>query len=340
MEQGASPSAGGSRAARRRAKAAKKRTRQMQLEPTGAASADKQQKRARQEAETGEEKVVALRFEDVLEAVDADEVAELLFALANATHVLYRTAGGVLTIRQDPAIAHTGGCVWDAAFALARWAPAQIRTLQAQASPPRRLRCLEVGAGCGLLGLLVAHLGCDVLITEQPSAMANLRANVAANPATSVGGTAAAAQLSWTDDAEVAAAAGRGPWDLLLGTDIVYSLELVDPLLRTLHACATTHTQVWLCLQQREPIATARLLERARDFFASVRQRPIGAEDEQSNVFAECFLVQLEQRRPHDCGQQRHEGADGAAAADAATRPTAPPASELVCTTTVDNALP
>ena len=39
-------------------------------------------------------------------------------------------------------------------------------------------RVLEVGAGCGLLGLVIAHLGTEVVLTEAPEAMELLASNV------------------------------------------------------------------------------------------------------------------------------------------------------------------
>ena len=39
-------------------------------------------------------------------------------------------------------------------------------------------RVLEVGAGCGLLGLVIAHLGTEVVLTEAPEAMQLLASNV------------------------------------------------------------------------------------------------------------------------------------------------------------------
>ena len=300
-----------SRAARRRAKKQARR-----------ASKDDEPSRKRKQP-APDTPASAMRWEDVLAATDADEVAERLFELANASHVLYRVAGGELSIRQDHTVANTGGCVWDTSFVLARWAEPRIGEWRASLDPPRPLRVVEVGAGCGLLGAALARLGCEVLVTEQPSAMANLRANVEANqpPASSSGGgSLAAAQLSWADEGEVAAAAARGPWDLLVGTDVVYSAEAVEPLLRALHACARKATVVWLCLQEREPAATARLRCLAPRFFARVSEVALGADDLPHSAGVECFLLRLDRRR------KRPKAHEEAAAAPAAAAAAVPPA--------------
>jgi hypothetical protein len=45
------------------------------------------------------------------------------------------------------------------------------------------MQVLEVGAGCGLLGLVLARLGCDVTLTEAPVVMDYLTSNVGSNGA-------------------------------------------------------------------------------------------------------------------------------------------------------------
>lgn len=239
-----------------------------------------------------------MTFDSVLEAADADEVAERLFELANATHVIYSVCGSEITIGQDPAVVGTGGCVWDTAYVLSRWAESRVAAWRARLTPPRRLRVLEVGAGCGLLGIALAHMGCDVIVSEQPSAMANLAANASANAPTRDGGSVCALQLDWSHAVDVATAAASGPYDLIVGTDVVYALEAVEPLLGTLHECAHDQTLVWLCLQQREPVATAALRELVPAYFGAVDELPLGEEhDLPHSAGVECFLLQLGARR-------------------------------------------
>ena len=256
---------------------------------------DNSEKRVKQKAGT------VLHFQDVFSDVaSADDAADKMFELANATRVVFPVGEHhELTIGQDPSVVGTGGCVWDTAYVLARWVPPRLATLRSKLKgKDRRLRCLEVGAGCGLLGLALAHLGCDVLVTEQASAMANLRANLEANPPpASTGGMIDAAPMCWTDARDVASTSARGPWDVIVGTDVVYAIDPVVPLLTTLHACASPRSEVWLCLQQREPEATAKLLAIAPSYFRDVRR--IDLEDDGQLPFAvgaECFLVKL--RKP------------------------------------------
>ena len=136
----------------------------------------------------------------------------------------------------------------------------------------RRTRVLEVGAGCGLLGLVLSRLGCDVTLTEVPEALQNLKLNVKANMEDSEEGEerrARAVQLDWTSDSDVMAV-GKGMeagYDVVVGTDVVFSKALVDPLLRCIHSLSGPHTTVWLCLNERCRDAHAELLNRASLFF-------------------------------------------------------------------------
>ena len=60
--------------------------------------------------------------------------------------------------------------VWDSSIVLAR---------AAEAWAVRGLRCIELGAGCGLVGLALAVLGARVTLTDTPDNLPLLQANVA-----------------------------------------------------------------------------------------------------------------------------------------------------------------
>lgn len=260
---------------------------------------------------------------DTLMAGDGD-ATEKLFELANAAAVRYAVCGGrSVVIRQDPSNTATGGCIWETSYLLAEWAQRELaprlELSRAGRAPP--LRCLEMGAGCGLLGVALAHAGCKVLLTECEESMPNLEANVAANaPAPSPrGGQCAAARLGWGNEADAAAAVSQhGPFDVVLGTDVVFRSALVEPLLRTLwRCCSAADTTCWLCCQVRCPDAHKVLVAIAPAFFARVVWR-----EWDGFSFAEetdAFLLEL--REPRAAGDL---AAGLAAAQEASAAP--PPA--------------
>ena len=260
-------------------------------------------------------------FDAVMAADGEDDAGERLFELANASHVRFLVPGGAgdsIVVRQDPSNQTTGGCVWETSYLLAQWAHRELSARMRESS----VRILEVGAGCGLLGLSLAAAGARVLLTETAEAMSNLEHNVGQNPPRAArGGAVATATLHWGDAEHMAQAAARGPFDLLLGTDVVYHEALVAPLLETLWNCAGPSSRVWLCYQVRDPYAHAALVREAPRWFGEVEQRPL-----QGFSFAdelECLLLELRvpiagaaERQPCGGSQAKPSQVGGALASD------------------------
>ena len=125
--------------------------------------------------------------------------------------------------------------LWPAAFAAADYAAEQHAQHR---GCWRGKRVLELGAGCGLTGLVLASLGAHVTLSDLPCVLPLLEASCCANAALvdAGGGTVRAAPLPWGDVA-AAAALGRG-WDVLLCADVVYRRDLFSPLCASLQALA------------------------------------------------------------------------------------------------------
>ena len=96
--------------------------------------------------------------------------------------------------------------LWPSALALARRVGS--RSL-------RSARVLELGCGLGLPSIAAALAGGRVLATDWSSAAISFTArNAQAN-----GAPVETAVVSWADPEELAA---RGPWDLVIGSDLLY----------------------------------------------------------------------------------------------------------------------
>ena len=228
---------------------------------------------------------------------DDDDLQTRLFELANAPAVAYRCQGGQrITVRQDrTAKVHTGGIVWETAFLLALFLEQRQQRRRQQQQQQRQQQqqqqqqqpatpcnvgarhVLEVGAGCGLLGMVLAAAGCNVVLTEHPIALANLRCNVEACKISSQ--RARVAQLDWTKESHlqelIAAQNARGCprcFDTIVGTDVVFSEHLVVPLLNTIHLLSDAKTTVWLCLQERCAAAHKLLMTSIPSYFRSCAQ--------------------------------------------------------------------
>jgi hypothetical protein len=119
--------------------------------------------------------------------------------------------------------------------------------------------------------------------------MPNLSDNVTANRSSiKAPGTITAQQLCWGNSEEIAAVSSSGPFDLIVGTDVVFNQvsllvvcdlcaalplistctqDLVLPLLDTICQLSHKKTEVWLCLQERCPHAHRKLKAELPTFF-------------------------------------------------------------------------
>jgi len=229
--------------------------------------------------------------------------AELFFDLANADAIRYHcSAGTEVLIHQDRAIAaegpsghQTGGIVWETSFLLAMYLVERER--------PKSF--LEVGAGCGLLGLVLCAEWKTVrgVLTDMKVAESNIAANIERNANTLKSElNARSAVLRWNveDDREAVTQhlEGDAP-GFILGTDVVFCKQLVLPLLKTLHHFAGEHTVVYLCLQTRCPDAHAALLLESPHFFsftdasAELHALPVCGK---VAIDMECHLFRLENK--------------------------------------------
>jgi predicted nicotinamide N-methyase len=108
--------------------------------------------------------------------------------------------------------------LWPSGLALAR--VVRRRDLEGR-------RVLELGCGLGVASIVAALGGAEVLATDwSPEALEVAAANAARNHA-----DVETALVSWTDTERLV---GAGPWDLVLGADLLYERRNVDQLLALL----------------------------------------------------------------------------------------------------------
>ena len=122
----------------------------------------------------------------------------------------------------------TGLQLWAASLVLSHW------LLELRDQLTGRAVC-ELGAGCGLCGLVAAKLcgATQTLLTDlAPRTLENLQHNLALNGLREP--RARAALLDWRD-----ASSWPAPHEVLIGADLVYADEAVAPLLRVVQALVT-----------------------------------------------------------------------------------------------------
>ena len=124
--------------------------------------------------------------------------------------------GSSLRFIADRTCGH-GGIVWDAAVVLAE----TVQRFAVASDPP--LRVLELGAGCGLPGLVAAAgCGAHVILSDRPALVPLLQANADRAAADlRQGGSIQCVALNFGQRLQRLPATARPPYDLILASDIL-----------------------------------------------------------------------------------------------------------------------
>jgi hypothetical protein len=281
--------------------------------------------------------------DDDEEEEESSDVSLAFFELANAPAIGYRLpplvsetkddddddkdaadSERMIVLHQDVTACgeHTGGIVWETSFLLLEYLLHQYPRSSTEGA--RSLgRTLEVGAGCGLLGqvLAAANRTCDMIVTETAQVLVNLQANLERNrtvlqlqstTCTTTGRSSSssirACCLDWEHYERDAAANNLTPhsFDTILGTDVLFATRFVEPLLLTMQYLSlstentdtdtTTSTStntfvMYLCVQVRCAASHRLFLDKAPSYGFHVH-----------DISEECFAVpSCEWGRDLDC---------------------------------------
>jgi len=189
-------------------------------------------------------------------------------------------SGGLRVAEGNADTIDSGARIWDSGREMAE-------LLQQQGGALRGKRVLELGAGTGIGGLSAAACGAHVLLSDQAHMLPLLNENIAANghmlqwrdaeaeaeggaasAATADGrtdsaagrtegdfcgsGSAVATQLLWGDESDLERVGASGPFDLVVGSDLLYAPHVFPLLLDTLAAlCSPERTEVLLTYPTR-----------------------------------------------------------------------------------------
>ncbi|EPS70312.1 hypothetical protein M569_04453, partial [Genlisea aurea] len=184
----------------------------------------------------------------------------------NTSAVLFEILGHHLQFSQDPNSKHLGTTVWDASLVFAKFLEKNCRKGRFSPSKLRGKRVIELGAGCGVAGFTMALLGCNVISTDQTEVLPLLMRNIERNvsriqliPDTSGFGSIHVAELDWGNVDHIRAV--DPPFDYVIGTDIVYSEHLLEPLLHTLLSLSGPRTTFMLGYEIRSTIVHETMLD-------------------------------------------------------------------------------
>ncbi|KAG0453769.1 hypothetical protein HPP92_025073 [Vanilla planifolia] len=191
----------------------------------------------------------------------------------NTSAVVIEVLGHRLHLSQDPNSKHLGTTVWDSSMVFIKFLEKNSRKGRFSPSKLKGKRAIELGAGCGLAGLGMALLGCNVISTDQievlPLLMRNMERNASwimqANPETASFGSVEVAELDWGNKDHIRAVCP--PFDYILGTDIVYAEHLLEPLLHTILALSGPRTTIMLGYELRSTIVHEQMIQSWRENF-------------------------------------------------------------------------
>ncbi|KAJ0256637.1 hypothetical protein HA466_0095660 [Hirschfeldia incana] len=168
---------------------------------------------------------------------------------------------------------HLGTTVWDASMVFAKYLGKNSWKGRFSPSKLKGKRAIELGAGCGVAGFAMAMLGCDVVSTDQKEVLPPLKRNVKWNTSTILQmnsglasfGSLRVAELDWGKEDHIRAV--EPPFDYVIGTDVVYAEQLLEPLLHTILALSGPKTTVMLGYEIRSTIVHDKMLQMWKDNF-------------------------------------------------------------------------
>ena len=152
---------------------------------------------------------------------------------------------GELIIQQDKSLGKGGFC-WDAAFVLGEHVLLHHADWMGRGS--RCTRVLELGAGTGLCGLMIAQAtDAHVTITDLPELLPLMEGNLRRNFCEGEKERVQARTLRWGCQEDYSDA----PYDVILGADIVASLYDPVALAATLYALSGPDTKIYISSKSR-----------------------------------------------------------------------------------------
>jgi len=176
--------------------------------------------------------------------------------------------------------------IWKKALVLARYLEKNHRKIELL-KPDQRV--IELGAGCGLLGIALAMLGCEVTLTDMKEMLELLAVNVNGNTLEAQH-RPRVAELDWTEED---LSRFKPPFEFIVGTDVVFLESLVAPLIATLLALSDRRSQIFICVEQRNESAHELFLEKAKEHF-TVKKIPTSKLDPE---FQSGFTILLSLKR-------------------------------------------
>ena len=203
-----------------------------------------------------------------------------------------------------------GGIVWESAFALAEYLRKTVfmheKKKKKNATKTTLLRdCIDIGAGTGFLGIWVHKVAKmqRTVLTDTMKCFNLMRRNVERNFSSNDDdddddershATIDVKPLDWTSkqDLDALTTTGRGKFDLLVATDVIFAERLVEPLILCLKTLIDPERGVcYVCAQPRDKAAFELFQDLCAKEFREFRKVP--KEELDFSFDAECELFEM-----------------------------------------------
>jgi len=158
-------------------------------------------------------------------------------------------------LMQDPKSNDLGTTVWDCSIVLCKWLEnhRNKRGIFQQKQMSGK-RVLELGAGTGLLGLVLAKMGCHVTLTDLDAMVPLLQTNVDVNKIRmkSQGfnyGSAQVKTLQWGNKEHIESLSDS--YAFIFGSDCIYEESVLPVLFETVLKCSSKKTVIVFANEKR-----------------------------------------------------------------------------------------
>eukprot|EP01122_Echinamoeba_exundans_P002094 TRINITY_DN12057_c0_g1_i1.p1 TRINITY_DN12057_c0_g1~~TRINITY_DN12057_c0_g1_i1.p1 ORF type:complete len:214 (-),score=23.58 TRINITY_DN12057_c0_g1_i1:35-676(-) len=174
-----------------------------------------------------------------------------------------------LTILQQPTnTISTGTKLWSSSLFMSAWLDKNKSKFKLEGR-----KVLELGCGCGLGGFSFMLRGANVTLTDVEELMPLLKANVSANFSSEEMKEMKSQVLPFYWGTDPSKAGLEPPYDYIIGADIVYKADLVEPLVQSMLQLSDESTQIIIALEPRDPIVFEQFINRCEEVFSVRRVR-------------------------------------------------------------------